>query len=302
MHPTNFSLSRLAARIGFVRRCLKNRSLVEQVLDERPFYAQCAAERDDLKSHFYNRLKLRSLPIDEGTMLFGAELKPAPRASRAVEHAAGTDYRDWHAFRLHYITDRALALASEKDHHGRQLLLEPMGSNAGHASRHDPSVSALPGGDGPGRGQADMDKGEFFDSYRGDAPALVFSTPITPTRPPRPTSNGRKASVPGLSQATTTSSIAPALAARSRMPAVPFATLAASGRCATPIGNRPPRRRDENPLIPGFRFPCNDQFNSEQLLHCNWQPSCRKRDRRRGRRRGRPQSGLLQYGVVGGRA
>lgn len=173
MHPANFSLSRLTARIGFVRRCLKNRSLVEQVLDDRPFYAQCAAERDDLKSHFYNRLKLRSLPIDEGTMLFGAELNLLRELVERSNTLPGPIIEIGTLFG--YTTSRIALWRSPR----KKIITvdnycwNPWGLTPD--MHHAMTLRFLHYLEATGQVEVKrMDKGEFFDSYRGDAPALVF--------------------------------------------------------------------------------------------------------------------------------
>lgn len=56
-----------------MRRCLRQRWLTEQLLDEQDFLQQCLARRAELDVFFGARLDLRSLAADEGSMLFEVE-------------------------------------------------------------------------------------------------------------------------------------------------------------------------------------------------------------------------------------
>jgi predicted O-methyltransferase YrrM len=173
VHPANLLPSRLAARLGFVRRCLKNQSLVEQVLDDQPFYAQCTAERDDLKSHFYNRLKLRSLPIDEGTMFFDVELNLLKELVERSNSLPGPIIEIGTLFG--YTTSRMALWRSPQK---KIITVDNYCWNPWHLTpdmHHAMTLRFLHYLEATGQVEVKrMDKDEFFKSYRGEAPALVF--------------------------------------------------------------------------------------------------------------------------------
>ncbi|HVX10491.1 MAG TPA: class I SAM-dependent methyltransferase [Pirellulales bacterium] len=173
MHLANFLPSRLAARAGFIRRCLKDQSLVEQVLDNQPFYAQCTAEQTDLKSHFHNRLKLRSLSLDEGTMLFDVELNLLKELVERSNSLPGPIIEIGTLFG--YTTSRIALWRSPQK---KIITVDNYCWNPWQLTpdmHHAMTCRFLHYLEASGQVEVKrMDKDEFFKSYRGEAPALVF--------------------------------------------------------------------------------------------------------------------------------
>lgn len=165
--------SRLIARLRFIRHCLKRRTFLEGLVDDESFYVQCTAEREALKVHFYNRMNLCSLPIDEGTMFFDAELELLKELVERSNALPGPIIEIGTLFG--YTTSR---IATWRSPQKKIITVDNYCWNPWQLTpdmHHALTLRFLHYLEATGQVEVKrMDKNEFFKSYRGETPSLVL--------------------------------------------------------------------------------------------------------------------------------
>jgi hypothetical protein len=160
-------------RWKYLRRCLELRGELESFCMDPDFMRQCACRHDDLKLFFQSRLQLRTVTLNEGTLLYDVERE---LLRELVERSNGLDGPIIEVGTLFGFTTAKMAvwkaphkkILSVDNYSGNAWLVDPQTHRAltrqflyylvetGHVELFD------------------MDKIEFFAGYRGEPPALVF--------------------------------------------------------------------------------------------------------------------------------
>lgn len=164
---------RLLSRIRYLRECLSHQQAVEEYLKDHEFFVQCAAQREELRAAFRNRLQLQSLQVDEGTMLFPIELRLLQELVERSNALPGPIIEVGTLFG--YTTSRlALWKAADK----KVITVDNYSWNPWNVSsdvHQSLTRRFLHYLDASGQVEIRcMDKNDFFASYRGEPPALVF--------------------------------------------------------------------------------------------------------------------------------
>jgi hypothetical protein len=160
-------------RLKYLRRCLELRGDLEPLCDDLDFIRQCVCRHDDLKLFFQSRLALRSVTLNEGTLLYDVERE---LLKELVERCNALDGPIIEIGTLFGFTTSKMAvwkaphkkILTVDNYSGNAWLVDPQMHRAltrqflhylletGHVELFD------------------MDKNEFFAGYRGEPPALVF--------------------------------------------------------------------------------------------------------------------------------